>query len=381
MTAHARSRGDIAKSRPFAARRVDAVRHLLKPHQVRESLALAPQPSLRNVALAGLQSALTAAIALPLAYLSPRPHLVGFAALGALVALFGRFAPQGERRRIVLMCALWQSFAVLAMSTAAWLGVPPAAQLMLLALGCGAFFVIASAGQFGPPGALIFVFAAGAAMGSLNSWREVAERTAATASVAALAWAICAATESFRQLASPEVPFPAEPRRPRVHYLIAAARITLGSAAAAFAAHAAGAPHPYWAAMGATAVMQGAHLHISMNRALQRMTGTVIGAGAVWLVLTHTPPVWMVIALLTVLQFGTEMLIGTNYAFGQILVTPMALLLSYLAAVGAVGTAMVPERIFDTIVGAGIGIVLAVLCSTLDDRVYLAHHHAARTGT
>jgi hypothetical protein len=369
-----------AVSATLATRRIDAARHLLKPHQVRESLAVATQPSMRNAALAGLQAALTAAIALPLTCLSPWPHLVGFASLGTLVALFGRFAPQAGRRRVVLHCALWQIFAVLAMSTAAWLGAPLAVQLVLLALACGFFFFVATTGQFGPPGALIFVFAAGAAMGKVDSWHDVAERTAATAIAAVLAWVICAATESFRQLATPRAPFPAEPTRPAGHYLIAAARIALGSAIAAFAAHAAGAAHPAWAAMGTVAVMQGAHLHISMNRALQRMAGTVIGAGAVWLILAQAPSVWTVIVALIFLQFATEVIIGTNYAIGQILVTPMALLMSYLAAAGGAGTAMAPERIFDTMVGASIGIILAVVCSTLDDRVYLAHHHAARQG-
>ena len=364
----------------LATRRIDAARHLLVPRQVLESLAVATQPSLRNAVLAGLQAALTAAIALPLTCLSPWPHLVGFASLGTLVALFGRFAPQAGRRRVVLQCALWQIFAVLAMSAAACLGAPQAAQLVLLALGCGLFFFVATTGQFGPPGALIFVFAAGAAMGKVDSWHDVAERTAATAIVAALAWVICAVTETHRQVATPDAPFPKEPPRPLGHYLIAAARIALGSAIAAFAAHAAGAAHPAWAAMGTVAVMQGAHLHINMSRALQRMAGTVVGAGGVWLILAQTPSVWTVIAALVLLQFATEVIIGTNYAIGQILVTPMALLMSYLAAAGAAGTAMAPERIFDTVVGASIGIILAVVCSTLDDRVYLAQHHAARRG-
>lgn len=359
-------------------RRIDAARHLLKPHQIRESLTLAAQPSLRNSTVAGLQSALTAAIALPTVYLSPWPHLIGFASLGALVALFGRFAAPTARGRILFLCALCQSFAVLAMSMAAWLGAPFAIQLMLLALGSGLFYFAATAGQFGPPGVLIFVLAAGASMGQIGGWQDVIERTVATAAVAALALAVCALTENCRQQEKPGAPFPTEPVRPLGHRLIAASRMILGSAIAAFIADAAGAPHPAWAAMGAMAVMQGAHLHISMNRALQRMVGTVIGAGLVWLVLAQTPSVWTVIALITVLQFTTEVIIGTNYALGQILVTPMALLMSYLAASGGTGGAMAPERIFDTLLGAGIGIVLAVLCSTLDDRSHLARHHAAR---
>lgn len=363
-----------------ATRRVDAARHLLKAHQVRESLTLAPQPWLRNGTLAGLQASLAAAIALPLTLLSPWPHLVGFASLGTLAALFGRFAPQAGRSRMILMCALWLTFSVSAMSAAACLGAPFTLQLGLLALASGFFFFVATTGQYGPPGALIFVFAAGAAMGHVGSWREVLERGAATGLAAGLAWLICAATEGFRQQATPEAPFPVEPVRPLDHRLVAAARIALGAGIAAVAAHAMGAAHPSWAALGAVAVMQGTHLHISMNRAVQRMLGTVVGAGLVWLILAAEPSVWTVIALLVVLQISTEIIIGANYALGQILVTPMALLMSYLAAPGAAGSAMAPERVIDTLVGAGIGIVLAVVCSTLDDRVHLAHHHAARAG-
>ena len=373
-------RDDTAALEGMPSRRIDAARHLLKPHQIWESLALVAQPSLRNSMLAGLQASLAAAIALPLTYLSPWPHLTGFAALGTLAALFGRFAPRAGRSRIVALCALWLIFAVLIMSAAVWLGAAAFIQLILLALTCGFFFFIATTGQFGPPGALIFVFATGAAMGQAVSWHDTLERAAATAAGAALAWGICALTESFREHATPEAPFPAEPVRPIDHRLIAAVRITLGSAIAAFATYAAGAAHPAWAAMGTLAVMQGTHLHISMNRALQRMAGTVVGAGLVWLILAQAPSVWAVIAVLVFLQFVTELIIGWNYALGQILITPMALLMSYLVAPGAAGSAMASERIFDTMVGASIGIILAVASSTLDDRIHLAHHHAKRRG-
>src|SRR5699024_7335375 len=151
------------------------------PHHVRDSLALTRQPSVRNAALAGLQAALTIAIALPLIYLTPWSHLIGFAALGALVALFGRFAPQRKRNRIVLLCGLLQTSAVLSMSLASWLGASATIQLALLALACGLFFFVTVTGRFGAPGALIFVFAAGASMGEAAGLQEVAERTAATA--------------------------------------------------------------------------------------------------------------------------------------------------------------------------------------------------------
>lgn len=374
------TRSDRAELPPLASRRIDAARHLLGPQQIRESWGMASQPSLRNSALAGLQAATAAAIVLPLTLLSPWPHLIGFAALGPLAALFGRFAPRGKRGRIVLLCAMWLAFAVFVMSAATWLGASVPVRLLLLAIACGFFFFVSTTGQFGPPGALIFIFAAGAAMGDVASWHEVVERGAATAVAGGLAWIICTATEVLRGQERPELPFPSDPVRPIDHHLIAAGRITLGAALTGFLVHAAGASHPAWAVLGTVAVMQGVHLHINMNRALQRMAGTVLGAGLVWLILACEPSAWSVIAMLVFLQVAIEVVIGTNYALGQILVTPMALLMSYLAAPGAVGTAMAPERVLDTIAGASIGIVLAVIGSSMDDRVFLARLSASRAG-
>ena len=145
-------------------RRVDAARHLLHPRQMRDSLTLASQPYWHNASLAGLQSALAAAIALPLIHLSPWSHLIGYAALGTLVALFGRYAPARSRNRILFQCMLVQTLAVFTMSAAGWLGLPLAAKLVLLALACGISFFVAVGGRFGPPGPLIFIFAAGAAL-------------------------------------------------------------------------------------------------------------------------------------------------------------------------------------------------------------------------
>lgn len=364
----------------LAVRRIDAAGHLVKPHQIRESLALNGRFWDRNSLLIGIQAALTSSLTLVCGLLSPWPHLAGVAALGALAVLFGRFAPERQRGRVVLTCAAWLFLAVVGMSVAARLGAPVPVRLGLLAFACGFFFFVVNTTRLGPPGALIFVFAAGAAIGDIASWQEVGERAVAMVLAGGLAWVICIAFDWLRLAAAPGAPVPIEPVRQLSHRLIAAARITFGTGIAAFAAHACGSAHPGWAALGTLAVMQGTHLHISMNRALQRMTGTVIGAGLVWIVLAQEPSIWTVIALVASLQVVIEMVIGANYALGQIFVTPLALLMSYLASNGAADATMVAERVLDTLAGACIGIVLAVVSSTLDDRVQLARHHAARSG-
>lgn len=356
---------------PSSPGRRDAARHLLHPHQLKDSLAVSPQPSMRNSTLAGLQAAVTVAIALPIFYLSPWSHLIGFASLGALVALFGRFAPSRKRLRILFLCGVWQTLAVSVMSAVAWLGAPMPVQLLMLALACGLFLFVSLTCQFGAPGPLIFVFAAGASLAEGLEWNQMMERAAATAIVAMLAWLVCLATEIFRHRPSPGRQLPVEFVPAPDKRLMAAFRTTAGAAIAIFVSYAFGANHPAWAAMGALAVMQGVHLHINMNRALQRMAGTVVGASLAWMLLMQDPSVWVLIAILAGLQILTEMVIGFNYAFGQILVTPMALLMTYLGSAGAVGPEMAPERVLDTILGAVVGIAMAVLLSTIDDRRHL----------
>src|SRR5690606_23029726 len=98
------SPGPRPRRRPRASRSRSA-RDLLRPTQFRESLLLAPPPSLQNTAIAGMQAAITVLIALTTMHLSPWEHLVGFPALGALTALFGRFASMRRRRSIVAICA------------------------------------------------------------------------------------------------------------------------------------------------------------------------------------------------------------------------------------------------------------------------------------
>ena len=88
-----------------AIRRHQAMLQLLSQRQLRDSLSLTSPPSFRISLVAALQSALAVLVAILMARLSPWPHLVGFPALGALAALFGRFAPMEMRMRIVAVCA------------------------------------------------------------------------------------------------------------------------------------------------------------------------------------------------------------------------------------------------------------------------------------
>jgi len=352
-----------------------SARHLLNRNQLRQSLIVAAPPSVAIAALAGLQAALAIFLALLTAHLSPWPELVGFPALGALAALFGRYASLRHRRRIVIISGILLVIGVCVPTLASYAGASRAHMVLLLALSAGLYTLAVSRwGLVGGPGAVIFVFAVGAVLGPVDSLSTVIERTLATAWGALLAWLICELTDRLRPQNAGAPPKPAPIPAPLSHQLIIAGRITVGAAMAALISYWAGWHYPAWAAIGATAVMQGGHLHLTMNRSLQRMAGTVVGACIVWVILAQNPSFWVVAVAVVLFQFITEVIIGYNYALGQVAITPMALLMTHLAAPVAYSN-MPVERVLDTIVGAAIGIVFAVIFSTVDDRVYLARRY------
>jgi len=355
--------------------RPQALRHLLSPRQLRDSARLQPLPSLHIALIAAMQAALAVLLALVVARLSPWPQLVGPLGLGALAALFGRFAAPGRRMRIVGICAAMLCAAVFLPSLASWAGLPAQGMVWLLALVAGAATLAVSHWRLGGPGAVIVVFAAGASLAPVHSGQQLLERTLGTLAGGLLAALVCWATDGLRHQAVQRVQLPAQPLRPWPAELAAAGRMVLGAGLAAWVAQAAGWQHPAWAAIGATAVMQGSHLHITMNRALQRMVGTMLGALVAGLILSLEPSFWWIAASIVVLQFITEVSIGYNYALGQITVTPMALLMTHLASSPQAPLGMPVERVLDTVLGAALGIVFALALSSVEDRAHLHRLH------
>ncbi|WP_207483024.1 FUSC family protein [Arenibaculum pallidiluteum] len=348
-------------------------RHLVTLRQLCEVIALTPQPSLRIALIAGGQAALSALAATLLICATPWQHLIAFPALGALASLFGRYAPVQRRMTIVTICAALLTGGVLLQSLASSAGASPVERLLLLALIAGGATLAIAHWRLGGPGPIIVTFASAGALGPVASWHAAAEQTLAAAAGGAVAWVVCRITDRLRSAELEVLVLPQAPHRPFRHEVIAAGRIAAGTAAAALIAQAAGWPHPSWAAIGALAVLQGAHLHVTMSRALQRMAGTLVGVFLAWAVLAQDLPLWGLIAAVVLFQFVTEVVIGYNYALGQITVTPMALIMTYIAA-PATAVGMPVERALESILGVALGIVFAVLFSTADDRVYLARH-------
>ena len=350
--------------------RFHSLAHLVAPARVRESLALAPSPAWRSGLLAGAQVAVATLLAFAFTHATPWADAAGFACLGALAALFGRFDAPGQRPRTLVLSALLLVAPIALVSAATLSAAPMGLLLLLLGLVAGVLVLLAQVWRLGPPGATIFFFAASAALAPAQDWATVGQRSALAALGALIALLVCSLSERWRPRRAGPPPAPAGRGMLR-----SAVRLGAVTACAGLLAHALGLPYPAWAAIGALAVLQGAGLHIVMQRALQRMAGTVLGVGLAALVFAAEPGLWHLLLAVLVLQVVTEVVIGLNYSLGQITVTPMALLMSSLSA-PAGAAAMPSARLLDTVVGVAVGVGLSLLLSSLEERRALAEHHA-----
>lgn len=99
----------------------------------------------------------------------------------------------------------------------------------------------------------------------------------------------------------------------------------------------------------------------ALTRGLHRAVGTGVGVG-VYLAIgaAGLAPLWLA-AVLFALQFITELAITRHYAIAVAAVTPLALVL-VTAGAGELGTtAVVGERLVDTLVGAALGVATALI--------------------
>ena len=164
----------VARARAMRARRVSA-RRLLAPDQLQASLRLTPLLSLWMSCVAGLQSALAVLVA-----------------------------------------------AVFLTSLASLLGAPGYMLVLVVALVAGVASVGFSYWKLGGPGAVIIVFAAGAAMSPVESWQVFGERVVATVAGGVVAWLVTSATDFLRLKELSRIHPPQEAARPFRNILLSA---------------------------------------------------------------------------------------------------------------------------------------------------------------
>jgi uncharacterized membrane protein YccC len=144
--------------------------------------------------------------------------------------------------------------------------------------------------------------------------------------------------------------------------LLAAARVGIAAGTAGVMGAAIGLERAYWAMAAAVLVLhQGLDWTRTLQRGVERMSGTLVGLGLAGVVFAVQPAGLWLVATMMVLQFLIEMVVTRNYALAVVFITAIALVISS-------GGHQVPDpgpllwaRGCDTVIGCLVGLVVHVL--------------------
>ncbi|QHA08119.1 FUSC family protein [Streptomyces broussonetiae] len=143
-------------------------------------------------------------------------------------------------------------------------------------------------------------------------------------------------------------------------WVVPALRMLLGTGVSGALALLLGLGHGYWAAISAAAVLHSVNVRTTAQRAVQRSLGTVVGLLLALAVLAAHPGPAALAVVVVVLEFLLEYVVVRNYGLGVVFLTPLALLMSDLAAPESAG-----ELVHDRGLASLLGIVVGLLCALL----------------
>ncbi len=142
--------------------------------------------------------------------------------------------------------------------------------------------------------------------------------------------------------------------------VVPALRMALGTGVAGGLALLLGLGHGYWAAISAAAVLHSVTIRTTAQRAAQRTLGTVVGLLIALGVLAAHPGPTALAVVIVLLEFLLEYAVVRNYGLGVVFVTPLALLLSDMAAPVSAG-----ELVYDRGLASFLGITVGLVCAVL----------------
>ncbi|WP_414046891.1 FUSC family protein [Macrococcus equi] len=155
---------------------------------------------------------------------------------------------------------------------------------------------------------------------------------------------------------------------------------------------------PYWVALTVHVILMGNTSLNSLKRAIQRLLGTFVGIGIVFVILKLDPDLWVILLIIAICGGINEVFVGSNYMYTMFSVTSQVILMSGIA-IGHLSFSFAYLRIFDVVIGltiAVLGIFLfsyfsnttnrSKLLSDIDELLadqanvfygLLAHHHVS----
>jgi hypothetical protein len=238
-----------------------------------------------------------------------------------------------------------------------WIVVP------VVAVAAAAATVLSDAVHLHPPGALFvtFAIAACASVPSTPSTIGLALLIASGSAALSLVIGAVGAVRPAARLHEPSsftVSFRAALAKPGE--ASALARLATAILIAGLVPTLAGLGHPYWAMVAVVAALSGPDATARLVRAGHRVVGTVIGIGLAALLFAADLPALGTIAVVVALQVAAELFVGRNYGLTMVFVTPLALCMVQLAH-AADGGALITDRLWETVFGAAVGIVLTLV--------------------
>ncbi|WP_101853043.1 FUSC family protein [Kocuria flava] len=302
--------------------------------------------------------AVSVAVPLVLLLAAGRPDLTIYAAFGAFTSIYARHEPPRDRLRHQAQAGLLLTLCVAL--GAALAGAPEAVVLAVTAVVAALGAVAAAHWALRPAGSVFLIFAVGA-IGSLGQAAPVGTAAALAAASAAFSVALGAASHwAGEGVTGPVAAVPAhreaDPRQLWAH----GGRFLAATSVAGALGAASGLSHSYWAMVAAAAPIAAPDLGARVERAVHRVVGTLGGVGVAAALLSVPLQPWHAVALVVVLQFLAELFVGRNYAVALLFITPLALLMTQLAAPAAAGD-LLQARAVETVIGALSGLAVVWL--------------------
>ncbi|MET0976720.1 MAG: FUSC family protein [Leifsonia sp.] len=337
----------------------------------------------RTSALRGLdvEVALRAAIAVvvPLTVLViiGRLDWAAYGAFGGMAAIFGRRERYRMRVRTVPAAAGGILVSVTAGTVLAAAAAPLWAEAAVLVGVIVLGILLIAVLRMAPPTPLFFVFGLLVCASVPTAPSEVLPRLLVAVLSAAFAIAVSLSGWSLRRALgprgaaaftplSPIAPLRPEALRDRTVWLNIAQNVVAAVAAGAVAAGL-GIGHPYWAVVGAVAVVPPPGAAHSLARAWHRVIGTLGGIVVAGLILWPSPPVAVLVIVVGVAQFAAEVLVGRHYGAALLAITPLALVVSYLSHPVALD-GLLADRVVETLLGCLAGVVVVLLARSIGPR-------------
>lgn len=333
----------------------------------------------RNDHWIGLRTALGIFLPLLVLMLVDRLDLMVFVVFGAFTGVYGRVDGYWNRLRMQVRSGLL-FFAVITLALAAstwWVAHddPELKSWQIVGattLVAGICSVLAGLLRLRPAGSLFHIFAF-AAIASIPQPVPFADALIATGATMALAVGIGAAG-AVGQWANVWQRTKLPPLSDNVkkaiwweglfHILTAGAAGALANIVGSQLA----AGHNYWAMVAAVVPLAGHTTRLRVRRGIHRVLGTLVGMILMAALILINPPLWVLVGCIGLFQFMTEVLVMRNYFFAQIFVTPLALV--GVTLVTGLSTAVMYDRIVETVIGSLVGII-GVLAGSAFGRMLL----------